>query len=82
LNDDRIVETLLKQRKGSRDHYIKLIVWNACIIRIICGHKKVSEFICELKRNAELVLLQMELKKSIMFMVSRSIMPEIENNTD
>lgn len=54
INDEIILTNLIRQRQGKRDDYPNLVVWNACIIRIICGHKSVDGLIRELKRNAEL----------------------------
>jgi hypothetical protein len=54
LPDEKLIETLVAERKKRRDDYPLEAVWNALIAGVVFGHGNVSALIRELKRNAEL----------------------------
>lgn len=54
LPDKELMECLEKDRKGKRDDYPIIAMWNSLIAAMVCGHRSMASLCRELKRNAEL----------------------------
>ena len=54
LPDDRLLQTLVAERRGKRNEYPIEALWRSTIAGLLFGHQKTSQLIRELERNAEL----------------------------
>lgn len=54
LPDERLVEALIRERKGKRNDYPLEPLWRATVAGGLLGHATTASLIAELRRNAEL----------------------------